>query len=456
MALVISINPSDYQVVGEVEETSPVELKEMFGAASLAQPAWSRLSLEERIEAISTLLAYLETRAEELATSFSQEMGMPIANAIEEVKGSIAVWPSVSDLARQALAPVVVHETETERHTSYHEPVGIVSAIGPWNFPFANAFNLISQVVVAGNAVIYKPSEETVLFAELLGECIAESDFPSGVMQVVVGGRETGQALAEMPTNLMLFTGSTATGQKVTELASKNSTPVLTELGGSAPGVVFADSDISRIAETLYESRFANTGQYCDNLKRLIVEESVVHEVLEALRAVNDQRKVGPASEDVNYGPLVAERQVVKLREQVEDALAKGAKVEFGGRSPEGLTGAYYEPTVLTNITKDMRVWQEEVFGPVLPVVTFSSEEEAVELANDTPYGLGAYVFTEDKDKYLRVAQGIDSGNIAHNNVGYFNEYCPFGGFKGSGNTRNSGIEGYREVTQIKTISEEK
>lgn len=453
---ITSINPSDYQVIGEVEETSQVELKEMFEAAASAQPAWAAFTLEERIQQISSLLAHLDSRAEDLATVFSQEMGMPIANAIQEVKGSIASWASVSDLARQALAPTVVHETDTERHTSHHEPVGIVSAIGPWNFPFSNAYNLISQVVVAGNAVIYKPSEETVLFAKLLGECIAESDFPDGVMSIVVGGRETGQALAEMPSDLMLFTGSTATGQKVTEFAAKNSTPVLTELGGSAPGVVFADADIPRIAETLYESRFANTGQYCDNLKRLIVEESSLDEVLAALKSVNDQRKVGPASEDVNYGPLVAERQLVKLEEQVKDAMDKGANVEFGGQGPDGLTGAYYLPTVLTNITKDMRVWQEEVFGPVLPVVTFTTESEAIELANDTPYGLGAYVFTEDKDKYLRVAKGIDSGNIAHNNVGYFNEYCPFGGFKGSGNTRNSGLEGFREVTQIKTISEEK
>lgn len=453
---IASINPSTYEIIGEVEATAPSDIEKMLVKASSSQKAWAGVDLEKRLEKIASMYDQLALRSDDLAECFSNEMGMPIAKAKAEVESSIKELDSVSKLARQALAPVVAYETDTEIHTLYHEPVGVVVAIGPWNFPFSILTNLINQVVVAGNSLIYKPSEETVLFAKLLQECIAETDFPEGVINVVVGGAETGQQLAELNSDLILFTGSTQTGRKVTEVASKNSTPVLTELGGSAPGIVFADADIPRVAETLYDMRFANSGQYCDNLKRLIVEKSSLNEVLEALDEINHTRTVGLASDKVDYGPLVAERQLVRLEEQFQDALNKGAKVVFGGFKPEGLSGAYFIPTVLTNITNDMRVWKEEVFGPLLPVVTFSAEQDAVDLANDTEFGLGAYVFTSDKDKYLRVAKQIDAGNIAHNNVGYFNEYCPFGGYKASGNTRSSGLEAFREVTQTKTISEEK
>lgn len=227
-------------------------------------------------------------------------------------------------------------------------------------------------------------------------------------------------------------------------------------MGGSAPGIVFEDADVPKIIDTLYLMRFDNTGQYCDGLKRLLVHESKLDEVRVALKKVNATKKTGDAlDEQTDFGPLVAKRQLDVLKEQVQDALDKGAKIFFGGKEPAGLQGAYYEPTVLTDITFDMRVWCEEVFGPVLVVVTFKTEEEAIKLANDTIYGLGAFVFTADKDRYFRVARQLQTGIVAHNNALYFSPASPFGGYKASGNSRSGGIAGFHEITQTKLISEE-
>jgi succinate-semialdehyde dehydrogenase/glutarate-semialdehyde dehydrogenase len=232
---------------------------------------------------------------------------------------------------------------------------------------------------------------------------------------------------------------------------------VLTEMGGSAPGIVFEDADVPRIINTLASMRFDNTGQYCDGLKRAIVHVSKFDEVLKGLKEYAASTKVGdPLSPDTKIGPLVAKRQLDVLETQVADAIEKGAKVVVGGKQPDGLEGAYYEITVLTNISPDMRVWKEEVFGPVLPVVTFETEEEAIKLANNTEYGLGAYVFTEDTERYRRVAKQIQAGNIAHNTAWYFSPATPFGGYKKSGNGRSQGTVGFHEVSQIKVIAEEK
>jgi len=220
-----------------------------------------------------------------------------------------------------------------------------------------------------------------------MAKLVAESKIPQGVCAIIRGDGTVGERLVQQPIDVILVTGSTRTGQHIMELAAKSSIRVLTEMGGSAPGIVFEDADVPAIIDTLYAVRFDNTGQACDWLKRLIVHESKLREVLDALKKINSAKKVGDAlDETTDHGPLVAKRQLDLLKEQVQDALDKNAQVFFGGKEPEGLQGAYYEPTVLTNITFDMRIWKEEVFGPVLPVVTFRTEDEAIKLANDTVY----------------------------------------------------------------------
>lgn len=455
---ITSTNPSrNYEPINEVEVTSDEQVLEAVASARKAQPGWAALNQTERNAAIESFVTVCNDRAEEIAQLMAREMGKPIKQARDQVKDNPGFFHAQMETIEKELATTVIYEDDTQRHHQVREPLGVIACIGPWNFPLLNVPWQASQALLAGNTVVFKQSEEIIVFSRLIAELIEQSDIPEGVFNVVLGDGRVGETLVQAPIDAIHFTGSTQTGQRITELAAKRSTRVLTEMGGSAPGIVFDDADVPAIVDTIYAARFENTGQFCDGLKRLIVHESKLEEVLRELKKVNDHTKVGDAlSEDTDLGPLVAKRQLDALQVQVQDALDKGAAIVFGGKQPEGLEGAYYEPTVLTDINYDMKVWKEEVFGPVLPVVTFKTEEEAIRLANDTIYGLGAFVFTQDKDRYFRAATKLQSGLIGHNNALYYSNVTPFGGYKASGNSRTIGSEGFREITQVKIISEEK
>lgn len=458
MAKLQSTNPSrNYELVGEVDISTQQDIGNALTKARHARPKWAALTQEERNAAVESFVAVCQNNADEMAKVVSTEMGKPIALTKQDVQESADYFHAFMKLAIKTLKPEIVFEDETQTHIQVREPLGVLVCITPWNFPIFNIPFQFGAALLAGNVVLYKPSEEIVVFAKLIERLVSESDLPDGVFNVIFGDGKVGEQLVQLPVDGILFTGSSKTGQRITELAAKNSTKVMTEMGGSSPGIIFEDANVPRIIDTVYSMRMGNSGQYCDGLKRLIVHESKLSEVLAALERVNATKKVGDAlSEDTNFGPLVAKRQVELLEAQVDDAISKGAKVVFGGKKPAGLAGAYYEPTVLINISFDMRVWKEEVFGPVLPVVTFKAEEEAIKLANDTDYGLSEFVFTEDKAKYSRVARQLAAGTVARNNILYFSPYSPFGGYKRSGNSRVCGVEGFNEVTQIKLISEEK
>ncbi len=454
----VSTNPSrNYEVLGEVEAWTEEAISDAVAGARVAAEKWAALPQQERSRAIGSFLAVCEENAEELARLMAAEMGKPITASRGNVQEGLVYFRAYLDLAERALAPEVVFEDDTQRHHLVREPLGVLACITPWNFPFFNIAWQAGQALIAGNTVLYKPSEEIVLFGAFLSRLVQASVLPAGVFTVVLGDGATGEALVRQPVDAVLFTGSTRTGRRITEVAAQNSTRVLTELGGSAPGIVLDDADLPAVIDTLYGMRFTNTGQFCDGLKRLLVHESRLEEVLEALKKVNAGKRVGDALEEAtDLGPLVSRRQLETLRGQVQDALDHGAEVVMGGGQPGGLHGAYFEPTVLTRITRGMRVWREEVFGPVLPVMTFATDEEALHLANDTEYGLGGFVFTRDKERYLHFASRLRTGVVAHNNALYFSPASPFGGYKASGNSRTGGVAGFHEVTQIKLISEEK
>lgn len=457
--IIKSINPSNYQIIGEVESTSEEQVLSLIKKAREAQLHWPGLSLDDRCKKVLSLSNLFAKYKNELAEAMCTEMGQPLTSCLAQVDESIDYFESYVKLAPSFFEPEVVFEDDSQQHIQIREQVGVIVAISPWNFPIHNVPFQLGQGLIAGNSIVYKPSEEIPMFAKLLEKIVAESDLPQGVLSLVIGGREIGEFMVSQPNiDLVLFTGSSAAGSKITaeaakNEAAKNSVPVLTEMGGSAPGVIFEDADLDKILNFAADMRFNNTGQYCDGLKRLIVHESLHDRVIEGLRNYAESKKVGdPSDSNTDFGPLVAERQLIKLKAQVQDALDKGAKIIAGGKQPEGLSGAFYEITVLDNISFDMKVWNEEVFGPVLPVVTFKTEEEAIKLANDTEYGLGAFIFTEDYDKYLRVASKIKAGNIGHNTTLYFSPLTPFGGYKNSGHGRSQGIAGFEEVTQIKVI----
>ncbi len=282
---ITSTNPSrNYEVIGEVEVSTEEQVRGAVANARAAQPAWAALTQEARNKAIESFVGICNEHADEIAVLMSREMGKPITQARAQVKESPDFFAAQIKMAGNALAPEIVYEDDTQRHHLTREPLGVVACITPWNFPFLNLPWQMGQALLAGNTVVFKQSEEVIVFSQLMAKLIAASDIPEGVWTAVFGDGAVGEMLVQQPVDAVLFTGSTRTGQRVTELAAKTSTRVLTEMGGSAPGIVFEDADVPAIIDTLYMMRFDNTGQYCDGLKRLLIHESKLDEVLEALK----------------------------------------------------------------------------------------------------------------------------------------------------------------------------
>lgn len=454
---ITSTNPSNnYQVIGEVEFSTLQEVKDKVAAARSASKMWRELGLAKRSELVRELADLFDKERARIIEITAKEMGMPLKELDEDVDFSLEYLRSYCDMAEKSLKSFVTTEDEKEIHEVFREPYGVAACIVPWNFPLANFVWQCGQNLVAGNTVVFKHSEETQLCGQLIEELVNQI-LPEGVFNEVYGDGTVGETLVNEDVDLICFTGSSKTGAKINESAAKRFIPTVMELGGSAPGIVFESSEVKDVVETIYTARFMNCGQMCDGLKRLIVHESKIDEVVDQLTKLITSKKIGRADDpDTDISSLVAERQVVLLEEQVQDALDKGATAVIGGRRLRGGGGAFYEPTLLTNVTSEMRVWDEEVFGPVLPVVSFSSEEEAVNLANDTKYGLGAYIFTSDNEQFLRVAHQIESGMVSQNNLSYINVCNPFGGYKMSGNGREHGELGFEEVTRSKIITREK
>lgn len=457
MPKLISKNPAkNYQPVGEVEISSLEEVKNKVAAAHKAKRKWQELGVEGRIAMLKKAVDQFEEDKEQLAQIISKEMGKPIKQAREDLDYGISYFRSYMESAKKYLEPTLTHENDQELHEVHHEPYGVAGVIVPWNYPFTNFVWQCGQNLIAGNTVVFKHSEETPLIGKAIEERLVKH-LPPGVFNEVYGDGSVGQMLIEQDVNLICFTGSSKTGLHINKSAAGRLIHTVMELGGSAPGIIFEDADIEAIMDTLFMKRFSNCGQICDALKRLIVHESRVDEVIAKLTAKLKGVIIGdPADEKTDMGPLVAERQLNLLTEQLNDALQKGAKVITGGKQPQGLLGAYFEPTLLTNISKDMRVWREEVFGPLLPIMNFKTEEEAIRLANDTTYGLGAFIYTNDPERFMRVAKQIESGMISQNSLSYVNVHNPFGGYKMSGKGREHAQFGFRDVTQIKVIAKEK
>jgi acyl-CoA reductase-like NAD-dependent aldehyde dehydrogenase len=454
-----STNPSrNFEVIDEVPVSTQLDVDKAISIARKAQPIWAATSVEERCNALASFINIAEKRLEEIARIIAQETGRPIQSSRGNVSGGIDYFRAYFEIAEEELSPKVTIEDDKQIHRVFLEPYGVISVISLWNYPFLNIAFQCGQALISGNTILYKNSEENPLFSRLLTELIEQSAIPEGVFNVLYGDGEVGEMMTSADIDMISFTGSTQTGKKLTKIAADKYIPIITELGGSSPGIVFEDADLSdETIELIYGLRFWNTGQSCDALKRLIVHESIFDEVVNRLTKIVLSKKLGDAlDEDTDLGSLVADRQVVKLDRQVQDSIAKGAKVIVGGNRPKGLKGAFYEPTILTDVTEEMAVWNEETFGPVLPIVPFRNEDEAIQLANATKYGLGASIFTEDGDRYDRVARGLNTSMISHNSVMYWSPLNPFGGYKDSGMGRTHGKFGFADVTQPKVLSKQK
>lgn len=455
---IVSTNPSrGYEVIGDVEVSSPEEVQSKVQAAREAFSSWSQLSVEERLVPATNLRDLFITHKEKFAQLMSLEMGMPYAQALFTVDRALGYINWSLDNAKQSLAPKVTFETDTEINHVHFMPYGVIAAISPWNFPASNFIWAVFQGLIAGNTIVFKNSEECQLCAVMIEEFMSEAEFPDGVFNVVYGGADVAQALIAADIDYINFTGSTRVGKILAKQAGEKMIPCVLELGGSDPAVFFEDGDLDKALPVIYGGRFTNCGQICCASKRLIVHKNRFDEVVDGLKSILATKTIGDAmAEGTDVGPLAAERQLELLKVQVQDAVDKGATIVCGGKSPENLDGAYFEPTIITNITPDMRVWNEEVFGPVLPVASFSLYEEAIEKANDTEYGLGATIFTESNDVVARATRDIQSGMVKVNATAYSRPENPFGGVKNSGMGRENGTYGFEDVTQIKVIATEK
>lgn len=451
-----SLNPADNTVVGEVSCTSQADLLDKVKKAQDIKKKWKSLGVVKRVEILRPLIEAFKKREHELAQLTVQEMG----KTITEAKGDL-IWDFdyFSEFLNNGPSYIEDEITVSDGkilHRIVYEPRGVVACIVPWNFPFANFVWGVIPNLIVGNPVIFKHSEECPLIGKLIEEVMnALPGLPEGVFAEVYGGGDVGKALASSNIDMIWFTGSSTVGSKLFEIAGSKLIKAVLEMGGSNPAIVFDDVDIDEVIPRIYRARFTNCGQVCDAVKRLIVHESIYDAVVTKLTDYISKIKLGdPSKEETQLGPLAAMRQVDLLEAQVQDSVNMGAKVIIGGKRAPGFDGAYYLPTLLTNINKEMRVWKEEVFGPVLPIVSFKTEEEAIELANDTIYGLGAAIHTDDLEKARRVAKQIDAGFVDINDGNHWRQCNPFGGYKFSGMGCEHGHLGFRDLCQYKVLAE--
>ena len=453
----VSTNPGkDYEVVGEIEISTEEEIKDKILKAHNAKVMWKELGVKKRLEYVENIYSEFVRRKQEFIPLITKEIGKSVKDSRQEVDEFFLVpFKWFIDNAEKALADEVTSEDEKVINRVVYEPRGVTAVIMPWNYPLEMFVWGIIPNLLAGNTVVMKHSEECPLSGKLIEEILTQI-LPEGVFSEIYGAGDVGEILVNQDIDFLWFTGSCKVGKYLFEKASKKFIKAIMELGGNSPGIIFEDADVDSIIGKVYSKRFSNCGQACSALKRLLVHESLFDEVVDKLAGILKTKITGdPEEENTDFGSLVAKRQLELVKAQINDAVEKGAKIVIGGKEPDNLQGAYYLPTILTNITRDMRVWKEEVFAPVLSVIPFKTEEEAIELANDSKYGLSSFVFTESKEKFGRVASRLEAGYVEWNNS--YRTYAePFGGYKESGQGRELGIIGLRELCQVKVISEKK
>jgi len=427
---IVSTNPGrNYEVVGEVRVSSAADIAVAVHQARAAQPAWQALGVAGRVKALEPVASLFEQHRQEIAEIIAREMGAPAARADGSTSWALNRMHWNIDNAAVCLAPEVTFENAEEIHKVFYEPLGVAAVITPWNFPQSNFVMGAFQPLLAGNTVVYKLSEEVPMFGQLLDRLMAAAKLPAGVFTQVYGDSRVGEALVRSDIDAIFFTGSSTVGRKLYKIAAEKFIPVHLELGGSDAGIVCQDANIDEAVPQIFGAKFCNNGQICCGLKRLIVHVTRFDETVQKLAAYIKARRIGdPLREDTELGPLAAQRQVDLLKAQVEDARTQGATIVAGGREPQGFKGAYYEPTLITGVKPSMRVWKEEVFGPVLPVVSYKTEDEAITLANDTIYGLSGYIYTASRARAEKLASLMQTGSISHNGTQYSGPHNPFGG----------------------------
>ncbi|HET7478074.1 MAG TPA: NAD-dependent succinate-semialdehyde dehydrogenase [Rubrobacteraceae bacterium] len=449
-------DPSTGEALCEVADATPEDAMAALDAASEVQKEWAKHPPRERGEILRRAYKKLVERIDELALLMTLEMGKPIGESKGEILYAADFLRWFSEEAVRIDGRYAVAPNGAGRILTMKQPVGPCLAITPWNFPMAMGTRKIGPAIAAGCTIVVKPAQLTPLSMLALAQILEESGLPPGVLNVVTSsssGATMSPLIQDRRLRKLTFTGSTPVGRKLMEQASGNLLRLSMELGGNAPFLVFDDADLDAAVEGAMLAKMRNIGEACTAANRFHVADSVADEFAEKLVEKMSALKVGRGTEEgVQVGPLIDDDQRGKVSDLVDDALSKGAKALVGAGKMDG-RGYFYEPTVLGDVPEDADLRQEEIFGPVAPIFSVSSEEEAIEAANDTEYGLVAYVYTRDLKRALRVCEGLETGMVGLNRGMVSNASAPFGGVKHSGFGREGGAEGIEEYLETKYIS---
>ena len=449
-------NPADGSRIAEVPEMGAAETRRAIEAAQRALPGWRAKPAKERAAVLRRWYDLVMANADDLALLMTTEQGKPLAEARGEVAYGASFIEWFAEEGRRAYGDVIPTTAPDRRLFTIKQGIGVCAAITPWNFPLAMITRKVAPAFAAGCTVVAKPAGATPLTALALMELAERAGFPPGVFNVIVGGGKSREIGLEMCTNpavrKLSFTGSTEVGRILLRQCADTVKKLSLELGGNAPFIVFDDADLDAAVEGALASKYRNAGQTCVCANRLYVQDGVYDAFAQKLAARVRQFAVGAGNEDgVTIGPLIDSAAIDKIEEHVADALAKGATLALGGKR-HARGGLFYEPTILTDVTAQMRVAREETFGPVAPLFRFTTDEEAISMANDTEFGLAAYFYSRDIGRIFRAAEGIEAGMVGVNTGLISTAEAPFGGVKESGLGREGskyGLEDYLEVKYL-------
>jgi succinate-semialdehyde dehydrogenase/glutarate-semialdehyde dehydrogenase len=453
-------NPATGEKLADVADAGVAETRAAIEAAHRAFPAWAETPAEKRSQLLSKAAALMMERLEHLSAVLTAENGKPLAESRGETTIAAGFLQWNAEEARRIYGEVVPPAAADRRLLTYRQPVGVVAAITPWNFPTSMVTRKLGPALAAGCTAILRPARATPLVAIEIFKILEEAGFPKGVVNLLTGTDSRGMG-HEMATNPLVrkltFTGSTEVGKELLALTAGTVKRVSLELGGHAPSIVFDDADLDKAAASVVTSRFRNAGQTCICTNRVYVQASVADRFQRKVAEITAALKVGNGAEPgVQVGPLIDERGFAKVVAHVDDALKKGARVLAGGKPADlngGLKGHFFQPTVLADANARMRVMYEETFGPVLPIATFETEDEAIRLANDTPFGLAAYFYARDVGRIFRVSERLEYGIVGANDPLPTGPHIPFGGYKESGLGRENGSMGIDHFLETKAVS---
>lgn len=457
---ITAINPATMEVLGRVKITSLEEIDVAVAKAHEAFSSWRHVPIDERLKHIERVRQVIFNRRDALAELITKETGKPMAEAmVAEIFGVLETCRWLHHRAAKVLATENVRLNPVflpgKRAYNVYEPLGVIAVISPWNYPFSIPVSTILASLAAGNAVVFKPSPKTALIAEMVMEFFKEAEFPSGLLSLVQGDRAEAEHLINSRINRVMFTGSVGGGRAIAGLAAKKLLPVTLELGGKHAAIVLEDSDVDAIAKPIVWAAFTNAGQACASIERMYVVSSIAKPLTERVIELTKQLRLGNGLlPDTDVGPLIDESQLGRIKEQIDEAVANGATIAAGGKERRDLGGYFFEPTILTGVKQSMRVVQEEIFGPVLPIIEVMDEREAIRLANESSLGLGASVWSVNIPRAELVARQIDAGMVWINDGLYthVSPDAPWGGIKDSGYGRMHSAAELRDLVYVKSV----